>query len=918
MREEIDNLCEVIADLKIEVWVTPEPVSFGNRTTGIYKSLKKGEKWAELFECGWFKFSGQIPKGIDFEGLTLRIDVNGELLMVDKKGEPIRALTNVSSTFDRTLGTPEKVFISLTEFGFNCKTRDFEIWADGACNDLFGEIKEGGTIKYAELVRQSLEMLKNYFDEKIQTQLACAALSDEVYNLTALGHAHLDLAWLWPIRESKRKGVRTFATAIKNMEKYPWYVFGASQAQLFKWTEQNEPKLFEKVLNAEKAKKFEIQGGSWVEFDTHIPDGESLFRQFIYGQKYFKAKFNHEVEILWLPDVFGYSASLPQIAKLNNINYILTMKNAWNQFNKFPYNAFNWDGIDGSSILAYRLPEETYNGSANINSLVLCRKNDSEKAITKQGLMLYGIGDGGAGPSEKHLEELQRISYLRGLPQLTHRLSIDFFREIAQKKTMLPHVTGELYLENHQGTFTTCEVIKKINRNYEKMRQELEFMQVAFGVKISACDYQEFEEEFLLLQFHDILPGTSIERVYDEALDSWTFWERKFASYFQNINRNIYFNPTNSPVKRYLKINNLWHKLEIAPLTWGTPKVNESHFVVECGKNYIANDKVKITFDSKNGGITNYFCGGNQLEILHNPAEFLLYEDKGNAWNIEFDTYKKPPQRMVLVHHQSYIDGPFGIYEEDYSFGESSMAIKYILEFHSSNCKVEVTMNWLTPEYLMRFEFPSVLQNDYAQYATQFGFKSYPTSNECKFEKARYEIAAQRFAHLRDKVYPVGVALVSDIKYGFSIKASKLNLTLLRVPMRPGAFMNKSDIARDSLGNFNDLGAHNFVFSIVVSNEITEVMDIAEWTNRKIPNVPCEVRDCGKLLTIDNPQIGVSAIRPSFDSENHFIRIYERTGKSCYVSDFVDYYEANSCGAKLNKIFDQKLKPFEIKTLILK
>ena len=341
-----DSIYTVVGKLKTEAWGTVEPVSFENRFSGKHKILTEGEKWGSLFDSAWFNFKGRIPEFKNGIIPVLLIDVNGELLLVDENGDPLRGLTNKSSTFDRTLGKPVKRVFRLPS---TTKAGDsFEYWADAGCNDLFGEIKENGTLEQADIAvcREDIrslyydyEFLINWMENvskddpiygslKNVLQESSSGLSDltetninktskilkdlfiqfaqpDNFTITAIGHSHLDLAWLWPIRETRRKIGRTLSTVIELMDRYPDYVYGISQPQLLQWVKEDFPVLFSKVKEKIKEGRIEVLGAMWVEPDTNLPSGESLIRQIIYGKKFWREEFSLEVDNLWLPDVFG-------------------------------------------------------------------------------------------------------------------------------------------------------------------------------------------------------------------------------------------------------------------------------------------------------------------------------------------------------------------------------------------------------------------------------------------------------------------------------------------------------------------------------------------------------------------------------------------------------------------------------------
>jgi len=572
---------QIIAPLDMKVYLTLEPVAFMNRTTGKEKKIEIGDSWGGLFECGWFHFTGTVPEdweaaagGNDLEAMesVLLIDINGELCVVDEEGKPVRGLTNVSSEYDYSLGRPGK-----TVFRFNRTLKAGEridLWADAGCNDLFGKYQDSGIVRQAFIAVCNKDLEQLYYDFEVLQELMLYLSEDKaryhsllhslnraanelrLYNneearrardilskelkkkggdpslkVNALGHAHIDLAWLWPIRETIRKGARTFSTVLRNMERYPDYVFGASQAQLYQWVKDYYPALYDEVKERIREGRWEVQGAMWVEADTNISGGEALIRQVLLGKRFFQEEFGKDIKNLWLPDVFGYTAALPQILKKSGVDYFMTIKLSWSKFNKHPHHTFWWEGLDGSRILAHMPPEGNYNSSAAPRAVVNSEKEFLDKGIGDECLLLFGIGDGGGGPGEEHLERLKREKNLEGLIPVSQGPAQAFFDRIDTEDSLYKTWKGELYLEFHQGTYTSQGRNKRYNRKMELALRELEFA-AAWNVlktgskKITEDIYpsdflDKTWKETLLYQFHDILPGSSIARVYSESLERY-------------------------------------------------------------------------------------------------------------------------------------------------------------------------------------------------------------------------------------------------------------------------------------------------------------------------------------------------------------------------------------------------------------
>ncbi|HBE79868.1 MAG TPA: alpha-mannosidase [Firmicutes bacterium] len=352
---------------------------------------------------------------------------------------------------------------------------------------------------------------------------------------TCVGHSHIDVAWLWTVEQTREKTARSFGTVLKLMEQYPDYVYMSSQPQLYQFLKEDYPDLYDKIKARAKEGRWEPEGAMWLEADCNLTSGESLVRQLLYGTRFFKQEFGVESKVLWLPDVFGYSAALPQILKKSGVDYFVTSKISWNQFNKLPYDTFMWRGIDGTEILSYFITTiypgnnhhpygTTYNGQ--ITPHVVSRSWDHylQKDVNNDILIAYGYGDGGGGPTAEMLENAERLNKgLPGCPRVKLGKLGDYLEKLAAQVTgakLLPKWVGELYLEFHRGTYTSMARNKRYNRKSEYLYQDVEFLSVLammLGRDYPQADIEQGWKIILLNQFHDILPGSSIREVYETS-----------------------------------------------------------------------------------------------------------------------------------------------------------------------------------------------------------------------------------------------------------------------------------------------------------------------------------------------------------------------------------------------------------------
>ncbi|MFW5985632.1 MAG: alpha-mannosidase, partial [Halanaerobiaceae bacterium] len=374
-------------------------------------------------------------------------------------------------------------------------------------------------------------------------------LQEEFYNkfcgdsdVTAhcIGHTHIDVAWLWILSQTREKVKRSFSTVLNLMEQYPEYMFMSSQPQLYKFLKEDKPQLYEKVKQRIKEGHWEAEGGMWLEADCNLSSGESLVRQLLFGTRFFQEEFDVKSKLLWLPDVFGYSAALPQILDQFDIDYFMTTKISWNEYNQMPYDTFNWEGIDGTEVLTHFITTSdydsgddfttTYNGSINPSQIKGAWERYQQKDLNDDVLVAFGHGDGGGGPTKSMLENARRLKEgIPGCPEVKIGSSLDFFENLEQEvkdNRYLPKWVGELYLEYHRGTYTTMARNKRYNRKCEFLYQDTELFNVLKQELTDSGDYPQQEinqgwETILLNQFHDIIPGTSIKPVYEESKEQY-------------------------------------------------------------------------------------------------------------------------------------------------------------------------------------------------------------------------------------------------------------------------------------------------------------------------------------------------------------------------------------------------------------
>ncbi|WP_199616718.1 alpha-mannosidase [Paenibacillus alkalitolerans] len=992
-----------ISALDVTAWVTPEPVSYEDRMSGRKLELTPGDKWGNLWDCAWFRFTGRVPETAKGAKVVLLIDVNGELCLVDDEGSPSQGLTNVNSEFDLSLGLPGKRVVDVSEASTGEETID--LWGDAGCNDLFGRYRSG-TLKEAVIAVCREDARQLYYDAEVlletaerlpagsvrkdrifkalyDVSLLLTDLTDErvakargilgeqltkrggdpVLTISAVGHAHIDLAWLWPIRETIRKGARTFSTALKMMERYPDYVFGASQPQLYDWMKKRYPKLYGRVKERIREGRWEPQGAMWVESDTNVPGGESLVRQILYGKRFFMQEFGQEMKTLWMPDVFGYTASLPQILKKSGVDHMMTQKLSWSEYNRHPHHTFMWEGIDGSKVLTHMPPEDTYNSPAAPRSIVKAEQNYLDKNVSEHCLMLFGIGDGGGGPGEEHLERLSREKNLLGLSPVVQEPSSKFFDKLSEGAGRYQTWRGELYLEKHQGTLTSQARNKRYNRKLEKALRELEFAAVmaemAAGIRYPAEELEEIWKEVLLYQFHDILPGSSIKRVYDESLERYAELlervERLITEAYGAVAGRLFvpgvderavaaFNSLPWEREEWLKANGRWLRVRVpamgCAMTNAEPAAEaetapaigteaEIHSFPElrasAAGRIVENDLLAVKF-AEDGAIVSIRDKEYRREVVpqgQKANELRVFHDRGDAWDFRHDYRQTGGMPLQLIEMTEFADGPTAGLKMRYRFGQSLLTQKVVLTQGSRRIDFVTNVDWKESDKMLRTSFPVDVRSDSVSCEIQFGYLKRPTHRNTMWDYAKDEICAQHWIDLSEPDY--GVALLNDCKYGHRAENNVLDLNLLRSPSYPDPEADRAE--------------HEFTYSLYphkgdhIQAEVYKrgyELNIPLRTAVKANNLGSEGKLTGthSFLKLDHPNVMIETVKRAEDGEDVVIRLYETAGTRIQTNLYIGFQMSEAWLADLMEERVQQLDineqtltlsftPFEIKTLRL-
>lgn len=705
-----------------------------------------------------------------------------------------------------------------------------------------------------------------------------------------------------------------------NIEKYPDYIFGASQAQLYDWIKEDYPQIYERVLEASKTPNWDVQGATWVEMDSNLISGESMIRQFYYGKKFFREEFGQDMKILWLPDSFGYSACLPQVMKLAGVPYFLTQKISWNTVNKFPYHTFKWQSPDGSEVFAHMLPDDTYNGPVKGSRLKFGEKNYQERAISSNAMMLYGIGDGGAGPGYEHIERMHRFKDLSHMPKVTPKKALDSFKILDDGKTNYPTHIGELYLERHQGTYTTQSKNKKYNRKCEFALKNYEYLMLLakdcdIDIPISAEKLEKIWKEVLLYQFHDILPGSSINRVYDESVARYEKILAHLNEGIESLSNKLFgkglLNLNSFSQSGIFKVDSEWYYSDVPAMGFASvsqmKKVKK--FTVRATQNIIENEKLRVQF--KDGCIVSLFDKVLNQEFVQNGKRmgvFSGYTDVGDCWDIHPVNYQKSRRNAKCTSFETNLDGARATAMSEFKLGASTIRCLYILTQNSELLEMELTIDCHQKRQMMRVEFPVTVVSDECSFNVPFGHIKRATTENNSVEKAQYEVSGQKFVDLSNDKY--GISIINDCKYGYRCKGSVIDIDLIRSPFGgPGTNV--------------DQGLHTLKLAIY-----THSGELASDTYKyayQVNNAPVAVNGIGGLenfapFKCDNDNIILESVKTSDDDNGAVLRLYNcsESVQKCAVS--FDGYEVSGITDimedEVNAV-DELLhfRPFELKLI---
>ena len=892
--------------------VRGEPISYADAIRGTFAPIRVGDPWGPPWSTTWFHVRGRVPQGwvgqsvvalfdlgfdgpagFTCEGLAWRdgkpwrgIDPNHRWLPIDGRDVDfyVEAAANPRATENGAVPAPSMLALRRSP------------------DPAF-------VLRQAELaVREAAE------DGRIETRL------DPTHRVTAVGHAHIDTAWEWPVREAKRKVARSWSTQLALMDDHPDYIFAASQPAQYAWMKESYPDIYSRIKEKVAAGQWEPVGAMWVEADCNLPSGEALVRQLLHGKRFFMREFGYETRILWLPDVFGYPGNLPQLISESGCDFFLTQKLSWNDTNKPEHHTFIWEGIDGSRIFTHFPPADTYNGSFTPEEVERSVRNFKDGHSSHRSLYLFGWGDGGGGPQAEMIDSAHRLGVEIG------RAS-DFFAAASAEATGLSTVVGELYFELHRGTYTSQSRTKRLNRLAQQALGEAEMWSVAAGSAYPSTELNALWQTLMLNQFHDILPGSSIDWVYEEAereladvvARATGIGEAAMSAIAGSGDRPAIFNTTSHARRAVVNLGGEDVRVEAPPCGWSVHVAHPPEPQVTVSEQGMENELLRVEWDDR-GVLTSIWDKEADREVLSGPGNLLqLHHDnpaRWDAWDLDPD-YRASFTELTEIEQVQRHGGLRGVFGFARRFGDSVLTQAMSLEAGSRVLRFETHVSWQEAHKILKVAFPVMVSSREAAYEVQFGHLRRPTHEDTSQARAMFEVCAQRWADLGDGEY--GVALLNDCKHGYDIRGSVMRLSLLRAPTHPDPTADRGDqhftyALMPHSGDFREAGV------IAAAEDLNAPLRIMSGNPKG---------DAGRsLVEVDTPQVVVEAFKRAEDSDATIVRLYEAWGRRCAArlrttipasrAFLCDLLERNREEVAVNDgVIELELTPFKVLTLKL-
>ncbi|EHB62747.1 alpha-mannosidase [Paenibacillus lactis] len=958
-----------------------------------WESIAPGQRWGENWGYGWFRTTIVAPEEAECKRLVAMLDFGSEATVyINGIVSGAMDLNHHYVTLTRSAKAGEAFEIVAEAYAGHADSQPtfgeshlcileeevYQFFIDLEClYDLRNHL-DAKSLRVAEIDR-CLTRVFATIDLTLRQEPLCAnvkqcrSLMEPLLScengstaptLYLMGQSHLDVAWLWPIAETKRKIARTLSNQLALMEEYPEYTYTQSQPYLFQLVKTLYPELYARIKQAVKEGKIIPEGSMWVEPDTNLPSGESLIRQALHGKRFFKEEFGVDNEMLWLPDVFGYSGNLPQIMKGCGIKYFGSVKlfgTYDNIADPFPHNTFLWEGIDGSKILTHLLNYGDYYPIRISPSFLIHQWNDRvqfEGISTR--LTQFGHGDGGGGSSRDDLEFMRRLGNLEGVPKTKHGSPIEFFEDQIEKGIPDVKYVGELYYPAHRGTYTTQAIIKKLNRKAEIGFREAELWGAAAELlnnrKYPYEDLDRLWKVLLLHQFHDILPGSSIHRVHEEAqlelkeLNQNVYdmaSDARYALTDDDASRVTVFNSLSWPRKELVALPAVVHgisdgngavmpvqlhegvryaEVEAPSMGWTTYKVEPeaadvpSASAVTATVSRMENEWIALEMNER-GELTAIFDKETGTEWAADCCNVMrMYRDQNSdfdAWEIDRRYRLAPIELNESAKASVTANGPlFANIRIERELNQSTLVQDIRLRAGSRRVEFLTTIHWREKNKLLKVDFPVRIHANESLQEIQFGYVKRPNHASRPHDADRYEVVQHKWSALAEANR--GFALLNDCKYGISVDDNTMSLTLLRAPTWPD--------------ETSDQGTHHFTYGFTFWNGAflgSPVVREAYELNYPVSLVSGGGQGEQSLLSIDQANVIAETVKLAEDGSGDWIvRLYESKGASVACKLHIGLsvtmvYETNMLEEKMKELPYEgenvllQFRPFEVKTIRL-
>ncbi|MEV8388964.1 MULTISPECIES: glycoside hydrolase family 38 C-terminal domain-containing protein [unclassified Streptomyces] len=717
-----------------------------------------------------------------------------------------------------------------------------------------------------------------------------APAAPAAHRISAVGHAHIDSAWLWPLRETVRKVARTASNMTALLEEEPDFVFTMSQAQQFAWIKEHRPEVYARVKKAVADGRFVPTGGMWVESDTNMPGSEAMARQFVHGKRFFLEEFGIESDEAWLPDTFGFAAGLPQIIRAAGATRLLTQKISWSRTNTFPHHTFSWEGIDGTRVFTHFPPVDSYNCEMAGRQIAHAARNFKEKGVATRSLAPTGYGDGGGGTTREMVAKAARMRSLEGSARVEWEAPADFFAKAEAEYPDPPVWVGELYLELHRATLTSQAGTKRGNRRSESLLTEAELWAATAAARTEMpYPYEELDriwKTVLLHQFHDILPGSSIAWVHREARETYARLAGELEGIIAGAQRALAGDASGGSE---LVFNSAPHGRGSVPAGGASARAAQGDVVSpvprEGGGYVLDNGMLRVEIDGRGLVVSAYDRVADREAVAPGQAANLLqlHPDFPNQWDAwDVDAFYRNVGSDLTEVAELGVEGTSVRVER--VFGASRVTQLLSVPADAKRLDIATEVDWHETERFLKLAFPLDVKADRYASETQFGHVYRPTHQNTSWEWAKFEACNHRFVHVDEPGW--GVAVVNDATYGHDVTRA----------VRTGAHAGTTTTVRASLLRAprypdpeTDQGVHRFRHALVPGADIGDAIREGYRANLPERRVTGSTAAVAPLVTVDNDAVVVSAVKLADDrSGDLVVRLYEAQGGRARATVRVD------------------------------